>query len=329
MRSPFIKNIEVLSKKEKTRFNRRAVTFICCLFIAAVCWLLMTLSKEYMIAVSYPVEYINSPSDKVIANNLPQKIDIEIKSKGLFLLSYKFQQAQTVKIDLSGCRPLLRKNYFFLLTNSQINKITEQFASRIKVQRIVPDTIFLNFNKRVSKRVRVKTNLTLEIDKEFQQSDTVKIDPEFIEISGAAEAVSKIDHVETVPAVIKNINKPQLVTLSILYTDALKDVHLNPSKVKALINVKKYTEANIELPVDAVNLPKGFSIRTFPDKVNVTYIVAFDNYEKINASQFRAVVNYKKAAPGSNKLKITLEKYPLDIHSIKLHPEKAEYIIKK
>jgi hypothetical protein len=61
----------------------------------------------------------------------------------------------------------------------------------------------------------------------------------------------------------------------------------------------------------------------------VKYNVAFDNYEKINSSMFRAIVDYKKIEPGSNKLKVQLVKYPQEIKAVKINPEKVEYIIKK
>jgi YbbR domain-containing protein len=328
MRSPFIKNIEPGAKKEKILLNKRVATFLCCVFISVLFWLLMTLSKEYTISVAYPVVYTNSPKDKVIANNLPPAIQIEIRSKGFFLLVYKFREPQTVYVDLNESRPM-GQNHFYLLTNNQISKFTEQFSSRIKIQRIVPDTIYLNFNKKITKRVPVRSNLKLTVDSRYQQADPIKLVPGFVDISGAADVISRIDHVETVPMSLVNIDKSQSINLKIAIDSVNSEYELSATHVRALVNVVKFTEANIELPIEAVNLPPGYTLKAFPDKVNVRYNVAFDNYEKINAQQFRAVIDYKKAEPGSNKLKITLEKLPADIRSVKLNPEKVEYILKK
>jgi YbbR domain-containing protein len=329
MRSPFIKNIEPGGGKEKIRLNKRVVTFLCCVFISVLFWLLMTLSKEYEITVAYPVSYVNPPKDKVIANTLPSFISIGIRSKGFFLLAYKFKEPQTVYIDLDESRPMGPKNHFYLLTNSQIGKLTEQFSSRIRLESVVPDTILLNFNKKITKRVPVKANLTLNTDSRYQQSDSIRLTPEFVDISGAADVIGKIDHLETVPLSLKNVDKSQTVILSIAHDSAKGDVELSVTKIKAQVNVKKFTEASMELPIEAINLPPGYSLKSFPDKVTVRFNVAFDNYEKISPLQFHAVIDYKKAEPGSNKLRITLERFPADIRSIKLSPEKAEYIIKK
>jgi YbbR domain-containing protein len=329
MKSPFIRNIDSGGGRETIRLNKRVVTFLCCLLISVLFWLLMALSKEYTITVTYPVSYINAPKDKVIANKLPRQIDILIRSKGLFLLAYKFRKPQTVYIDLNGRRPLTERNHYYLLTNAQAGKLTEQFSTRIKLLEIYPDTILLNFNRKIVKRVPVKANLKLSMDSRYQQADSIKLIPGYVDISGAADVISKIEYVETVPLSIKNVDKPQSIILYIKNDSSNGEVELSTTKVKALVNVKKFTEASIELPIEAINLPAGYSLKSFPDKVTVKYNVAFDNYEKINAQQFRAIIDYSKAEEGSNKLRIILEKFPEDIRSVKLSPEKVEYILKK
>ncbi len=289
----------------------------------------MSLSKEYTIELSVPVNYINLPTDKVIANNLSETIEIEIKSSGFNLLIYKLKQnKEVVSIDIKNLKPLTIKNHYYLLTNSKIDKITAQFDD-IKVIKIYPDTIFLNFNKKVTKTVPVKANLKIDFDKLYQQSDSIKLSPAFIEISGAADLIDKIKYLETEPMYLKNITDSLSLKLNILKTPELKLIDLSQLTVQATINVTKYTEAIIELPIGVENLPTGYGLKLFPDKVSVKYNVAFQNYEKINPLQFRAVVNYLKIEPGSNKLKIQLLKFPPEVRAIKMNPEKVEYIIRK
>lgn len=289
----------------------------------------MSLSKEYAIELSFPVNYINIPSDKVIANNLSETIDIEIKSNGFNLFIYKLRQKKdTVLIDIKDLKPLTIKNHYYLLTNSRIDKITSQLND-IKVIKIYPDTIFLNFNKKVTKSVPVKANLKIDFAKLYQQSDSLKLSPSFIKISGAADLIDKIKYVETEPVYLKNITDSLSLKLNILITPELKIIDLSQPFVQAKVSVTKYTEASIELPIEVENLPRGYGLKLFPDKVSIKYNVAFGNYEKINPLQFHAVVDYLKIEPGSNKLKIQLLKSPPEIRAIKMNPEKVEYIIRK
>ncbi len=318
------------SGKDSIRLNKRVVTFLFCVLVSAFFWLMMTLSKEYTTELNFPVNYINLPSDKVVANHLSETIDIEIKATGFNLLLNKLKQKkETVLIDVKYSKPLPTKNHYFLLSNSRIDRITKQFSNDIKIIKIYPDTLFLNFNKKITKRVPVRANFKIDLAKQCQQSDSIRLNPAFINISGAAEVINKINYVETEPVILKNSSDSLSLKLNILKTPALKLVDLSPSIVLATINITKYTEANIELPIEVVNLPRGYDLKLFPDKVLVKYNVAFQNYEKIDALQFRAMVDFNKIEPGSNKLKIQLLKYPSEIRTIKLFPEKVEYIIRK
>ena len=324
---------DISSSSEKRisaiHLNKRVVIFLFCLIVSSFFWLMLALSKEYTIEIYFPVQYINLPPDKVIANNLSETIDIELKSNGFNLLFYKLKEKkETVLIDFKDAKRMPPKNNYFLLTNLRIDKIKNQFSENFKILKIYPDTIFLNFNKKISKRVPVIANLTFTLDKQYQQCDSIRLNPAFVIISGAADNIDKINHLVTETVNLKDVSDSISLKLAILKTPTLNLVELSQLSVQANVNISKFTEGNMELPIEIENLPKGYSLKLFPDKVSIKYNVAFENFEKINAMQFNASVNYLKIEPTSNKLKILLLKYPTDVRAIKINPEKVEYILR-
>ncbi len=319
-----------MPEKESVRLNKRVITFLICVLIATFFWLMMSFSKEYTMSFRFPVKYINFPTDNVIANHLPENIEIEIKSNGFNILGYKFKQAkEVVSVDIKDAKPLSEKNHFYLLTNARIDKFTAQFSNAVKIQKIYPDTIFLNFNKKITKSVPVKPRLNISFLPQYQLTDSVKLNPAFVSISGAADVIDKIKFVETEPMDLKNISNVVSVKLTILQTQQLKLVDVSQSTVEATVDVKKFTEGNILLPIYAENLPMGYNLKTFPDKVLVKFNIAFDDYEKINETMFKAIVDYNKIELGNSHLKVQLVKFPNTIHSVKINPEKVEFIIRK
>lgn len=315
--------------KEGVRFNRRMITFLFCILISVLIWLLMALSQQYIITVTFPVKYINMPADKLISNHLPEKIDLEVRSSGFNLLSYKLrQQRETVLVDINDARSFSRKNYY-IRTNERLDKITNQFNHEMEIISIFPDTIFINYNKKVSKRVPVKTNITISFDEQYQLTDSIRIEPKYIEIAGSPEVLDKIDSIETAPLNLKNVSSTAFVELEILKSAEYKQLEFSQTSVQAKINVTKFTEAVLELPVEVENLPSGLMLKTFPDKISVKYQVAYDDYGKINGSDFRVAVDYSKIEKGSNKLKVLLLKSPPQVRSVKLSNEKVEFIIRK
>ena len=324
----FTGNLE--NKRTTFRRDGRVITFAICLFLSMFFWLLMTLSKEYSTTVRFPVHYKNLPPDKVVSNNLPETVDIEIKAKGFDLLAYKFRKTHdTIDIDMKDARALNSKNVYYLLSNWRTDKVNAQFSKEIHVLKLNPDTIFINFNKKVSRSLPVKYNLSLGYSKQYNLTDSITIQPKYVSVAAEAEVINKMDSVETQQITLKNVNKSMVIKLPLIKKPAFKHVEYSEKFVKATINVTKYTEASLELPVEVENLPMGYAFKAFPDKVTVKFNVAFKNYEKINALDFRAVVDYKKIDLESNKLKVQLVKIPEGIRNLKLVTEKVEYIISK
>jgi YbbR domain-containing protein len=318
------------NQRKGIHLNRRVITFLICLLISVFFWSLMTLAKEYSITVRFPVNYVNLPADKVVSNDLPETVDIEIKAKGFNLLAYKFRQRHDIiDIDVNDAKPLSNKNVYYLLSNSRIDKITSQFNSDIHVLKVNPDTMFINFNKKVSKLVPVKYNLSLLFNKQYNLTDSISIQPQYITVAAEAEVINKIDFVETQPITLKNISNSMVIPLPIIKAPEFKHVEFSSMNVKATINVTKYTETSLDLPVEIENLPAGYAFKAFPDKVGVKFNVAFKNYEKITPADFRVIVDYKKIDQESNKLKVQLVKLPAGIRNVKLVTEKVEYIISK
>lgn len=330
MRSSFFKRTEPTVKKERVRLNGRFVTFTICLIVSVFFWLLLSLSREYSIVLNFPVEYVNLPKDKLLSNELPSTVDMEVKARGYSLLPYKvFSERELIRIDLKDARPHSSKDHFFLLTNSRTDKITSQFSSSVKVIKISPDTIYLDFNKKSKKLVPVQSQLSIECEDQYELTDSIRLKPSFIEISGTPENLDKIDTLKTAVMDIKKVKASLLLKLNILKDPKMKQVDFSQSTVQAVVNVAKYTETSLELPVEVENLPAGYGLKTFPDKVVLKFKVKFSDYGKINAALFRAVVDYSKIEPGNNKLRVHVTKQPAGVRGLKLSTEKVEYIIRK
>jgi hypothetical protein len=84
------------------------------------------------------------------------------------------------------------------------------------------------------------------------------------------------------------------------------------------------------VPVKVLNIPDSMTMKTFPSAIKVNFIVSLRNYNKVNAYQFRAFVDYKGIYSSiNNKLKVTLERQPIFVKSVTFHPKNVDYIIEK
>lgn len=276
-----------------------------------------------------PVKYTNLPKSKVVVNNLPENVEIEITATGFTILYYKLlNRAIPLKVDLKDAQAAKGESNYFIVVNSKLDKKSKQFSDKIRIQKVIPDTIFIDYSKKVSKTIPVKLNANITYDKDYQLKGQVKLSPPTITISGPEEMVKKIKFAETELLQLEDVDSEVKKDVKLLLAEDTTLLKLSKAIIKLTVPVVKFTETSLEIPVQVDNLPKGYSLKIFPDKVSARFIISFDELDKVDASMFRAKVDYSKKT-NSKKLRVEVVKKPSNIKSLKIVPEKVEFIVRK
>ncbi len=308
--------------------NRKLVTFLICFFLSFFFWFITTFSKDYPTTLVFPLSYVNSPKNKVVVNHLPESMVIDISASGFTILYYKFiYRSPSVKIDLKELKSY-REQESFLVLNSKLDKLSRQFGKGLKILKVFPDTIVVNLSRRLSKSVPVKLNGILAFNKEYQMKDSIHLLPSRVVVSGPEERISKIKFAETEPVNMDDIDNPVKRDVKLTLASDTSLVEVSNPMVQLYVPVLKVTEETMEIPVQVDNLPKGYSLKIFPDKVSLRFTVPVEEFKKMEISSFRVRVDFLKKTTG-RKLKVELVKKPGTVNSVKINPDKLEYIIRK
>jgi YbbR domain-containing protein len=328
----FYNIIQNLRSSEKIKSRRKISAFFICFIVAALFWLMNTLSQHYNAFISFPVKYENLPDNKVLTRRLPESVYIELNARGFHILAYQIKLLRdTIKID-AGNLPIRNRNDFYearLATATKLNRITRQFNDEIRVNRILPDTIYFVFGTKVSKEIPVKLNHQLSFEKQHRLNGNVTFEPATVMVEGLESAVNKIEFIETESLVLKNLNQSVNKQINLfLHPSYAEKIFLSNKTVTVKIPVEKYTEASVEVPLEVINLPENHTMKLFPEKVNINYIVGFTDYDKINEQMFTARVDYNKR-DNTSRLPIEISRHPETVQILRVQPPKAEYLIRK
>lgn len=329
MKTNLLKLFRRGSEDGNIRLNKKFITFLVCVFLSLFFWFITTFSKDYNSTITFPVTYLSIPKTKVIVNHLPENIDVDINASGFTILYYKLKHdVQPIRIDLRELRVQKDDPAYYIAMNSRLEKIGRQFGNRIKVLKIIPDTLFVSYSKRTSKTVPVKLNAAITYDKEYQLKDSIRLVPGKVLISGPEERIAKIKFAETEFVKLEDVDSEVKKDIKLALSNDTSLIDLSNSIVELTVPVTKFTEANLDIPVQVDNLPKGYSLKIFPDKVSVKFNIPFDELDKTDASSFRVRVDYSKKTSGK-KLKVEVVKKPSNIKALKINPEKVEFIVRK
>jgi YbbR domain-containing protein len=306
--------------------NRRVVVFLICLIIATTLWILNALSKNYSAMISYPVKFANPPENRFLADKTPTKLDLEIDGQGFTLLRFKLLSFVPITLDIEEITKNMEQNTgtFKVSSRNLIAQIEDQLGNEISIANINPEILVIVLDSLITKTVPVELDITVDFESQFNLKQPISTKPDKVEITGPTIVLDKISVIKTKVNIINKLNASVNQEIELIHPEKTT---ILPEKVNLNIEVEKYTEKELKIPIEILNKPKNVSVKLFPSELKVLFTVGLSRFEKIKSSDFGASVDYNTIVKDVNNLNISLYKNPEFIQGIRLIPEKVEFLI--
>ena len=321
-----------LKEKGGSRIDRDAVIFSFFLLLSFVFWYLNSLEKDIEYGLKYPVRFINLPEERVLAEDLPSKLELSLKGPGYSILKIKLAGNRTpVILDIATINyrrvPGSRTLDYYLITTGLIPRLKSQLKTECEITSIKPDTLFFSFDRIVTKRVEIIADVDIITEKQYLVRGKIIVTPDTITITGPKRILDTIKSVKTRYKKLKGVN--ETITKSIpLYIS--KELEVSEKKVVLTIPVEQFTEAEIHVPVKIINSPDSINIRIFPDVVTVKCLVAISDYKKIEKIPIEVVLDLSKVdLNSSEKIPVGFRNIPPFVSSLRVTPAKVDFLIEK
>jgi hypothetical protein len=311
--------------------NGKAFVFFVCLALASFLWFLNALEKHYTDHITVPVRYINLPKDKELLGKLPEKFELTVDAFGYTLLQHKLSLAfSPVLLDVNDLTNNYLENKFMskytISTYGHKDEFAKQISNEIEIISIRPDSITFIVSNVIEKLVKIHPVVNVTFAKEFIFQKTPEVEPSSILVSGPQEILDTLKYINTEPVVLKNLSNTVKRDVALVLFPELRS---NIDEVTVQIAVEQYTEAKFDIPILVLNQPDSLMIKTFPAKVKVSCRVGLSQYNKLNNSSFRAVVDYIHRSGIISKLPVILDRVPETVLSVDYFPKEVDYIIER
>jgi hypothetical protein len=298
--------------RERVKINKKLLIYLFFLLISIALWYLNALSKDYTTFVYYKVRYENFPKGKALVSDMPEKLAFKVRGLGFSVLKHKILAlTRTIDFPIDNFRlNISRKDNqynYFLLTRYAREWFSTQLTSDIQLIDIQPDTLVFKFADVVDRKFPVKPLLNLEFEKQYMQNGPFILKPDSVIASGPQVMLDTLRCLFTKELKRKHVKDTLTEDLELEPIDRLS---FPISKVSVTVPVEKYTELNISVPIEAINVPDGMRVRTFPGSINVSCWVGVSSYDKMTPFMFRV-------------------KTPPNIQNIRFSPKSIEYLIEK
>lgn len=303
--------------------NREFLIFLFFVFVSSIFWLLQTLNEEYESTLEIPVEYRNIPPNVVVTSNTPEVIKVTVKDKGFILLNYHIQPAlRPVIVDFKDYQD---KGNRLRISSSEIQRqITERLLSSTRLSAFKPENFDLVYTRGKAKKIPVRIAGTLASKQQYDIT-RIALTPDSVMIYAPQEILDTIHSVHTVSASYHELD--DTITFSSELQE-LKNVKIIPDKVQIKVCVDQLTEKTLEVPIIAINVPKGKVFRTFPVKVKAVFQTVLGYYNRIHPENFVFQVDYNEAIKQkSERCPVRIIHAPKNIKHLRIQPQELDYLI--
>ena len=315
-----------LRKMKAFLITRDALIFLFFLICSAIFWFTNTLNKTYELNIEIPIEYVNVPPELEVTTELPSSFSVKLKDKGTSMLIYQYKNFDPVVVNFNDYSVYSSNNTWSIPTTTLFEKfIKKQIDQSSIIINYYPEEIVIEKKLLDSKKVKVEPRIHLNLQKQYFLCDNITTSPDSITLYGYKEILDTLSCIYTQEYTSDKL-KDTLNT--ILFLDIPEHCKANPNKINVIAPVEFYTESDIDLSIRIKNLPENISVKTIPEKLNVSFLVGLSKYKEIRPSDFILSLDYEVLRKSdSNSETVTLESYPAYIKNPYLKNNKVKWLI--
>lgn len=310
----------------KRRFRRTNFdAFIFFLFFAIIVWIFVQFSKQYSVIVDIPVDYVNVPLNKFLTEDNPETLKMRMENSG-FKIAWYSLFPPTFNLDISKTEEAGGQLIYRTVDNRV--EIQNQLDIDFENSQFLKKVITVDYEPRQEKILPVFSEIEIEFAVGYAADNLISISPDSVKISGPEAVLDTLNELHTVPLNLKNISKDLSGTVA-LDTSNLEQVSFYKNKVSYKLDVKKFTEGKVKVPVELIHVPDGMNVVIFPKEVLLFYQVNLQNFNKVTASDFRVVSDFRDLKENQNFLIPKIVQQPIFVSNLRLNENKIQFIIKK
>ena len=312
-------------KQKVERTNKHsAFTFLVFLVISTAAWFLVKLSEDYTTQTTFWLQLANAPADQWVLSD-KQQVKMSLNIDGFHVLRYKMirepKRFVIINLDEVSYRQESSDSYSF---SSQY--VAEKVADRLDINAsdvtMNDGKVYFDMKPLKSKVVPIVLRSDIKTQRQFGLYGIPTLEPASVTIYGPDEVIDTIRSIKTAMLVKNNVSDGFSESVGLDLLDGM--IRSNTTEVKAVFDVDKFTEMDVEVPI---RVSDSLKLRFFPESMSVKCLVAMRDYASITPESFTVAVDRQQLEAMQPLLDVSLASWPPTVQVLSTRPDKVEYLI--
>jgi len=306
----------------KFKRNQKLRSFLLFLLMAASIWFLTKFSKPLVAEFRLNLEYTNFPQQTLVSTDAPKLLNVTVNANGFKLLTEFFSDKSLV-IDLSAGRLLEDDKIRF--SQDQLLAFCYRKMPAAGVISLDTKELIVPIDRMAAKKIEVLFQGEVSLSQGFKMIGPPKIEPNKITVYGPSQMIDTISSIRTIYTRLEglrnNINKA--IALESLFSNELSR---SQDSIFWSAQILEYTQKQIELPVELINVPRGKKLQIFPEMMTLSVEIPVNEYALYDKSNFRLICDYTERISEDSFMIPRLSQLPQGVFKPELSHKKVDYV---
>lgn len=317
----------MIEKIKKGLKEKEVKVFLVFLFFSTLVWFVNKLSNNFNGAAVFDLNYTNIPENLMLVNASHDQLGVKLDALGFHFLGMSVSNKK-VQIDISKTDK--KGNEFYISKTDFKKQIERQLPNSMKLEGVMTDTLFFNFQEVIIKKVPVEPDVRINLAQNYLLDGGLLIEPDSITIKGPKNQIDTIDYVKSSKIDLTKLTSDFSEMTSIIKSEALSKTIFSNESVIVSGKVSKFSEKKVSLKIEILNVPIDVSIQTFPEYVDVICLGTLETLKELDISDFQVVADYQELKnKKSQKLSLILQRKPSKLYNATVMLTEVEYILKR
>ncbi|MER3319036.1 MAG: CdaR family protein [Allomuricauda sp.] len=316
----FKKVLRGLNKKKVKVFS----LFLLCSFLA---WFISNLSDTYESRAYFTLNYRNLPDSLLLGKNSDNLIEAKLRTSGFQFLYYKIFKT---RLDIDVSQVEFQSGGYVMSEEALRKQMDQQLSQSISLLELDRRTLEVDLYQVDSKKIPIEAKLDLQLEQNYILDGKIKILPDSIEVKGPSNEIDTINSIKTSLIQLNNVNADFSNEVSLVFPKGLDNSIFSIGRATVSGKVSKFSEKVFEVPIQVINVPQGYQIKTFPDVVTVLCKATIERLKEISASDFEIVADYGQLMGSeSSTLFLEIQESPQKVYDVKLEDNTVNFVLEQ
>ncbi len=316
----FKKVLRGLNQKKVKVFS----LFLLCSFLA---WFISNLSETYESRAYFTLNYRNLPDSLLLGKNSNNQIEAKLRTSGFQFLYYKIFKR---RIDIDVSQVEFQNGGYIMSEETLRRQMDQQLSQSISLLELDRNQLMVDMYQVDTKKIPIEAKLDLQLEQNYILDGKVKISPDSVEVKGPNNEIDTIKSIKTQPIELNNVNADFSNEVSLVFPKGLNNSIFSIGRATVSGKISKFSEKVFDVPVQVINIPEGYQVKTFPNSVTILCKATIERLKEISASDFEIIADYGQLKGSeSSTLFLEVTESPKKVYDVRLEENTVNFVMEQ